>query len=382
MAGGSDEDVARARPFFDAMGEKILHVGERGQGQTVKVISNTVGATNCATLAQALVVGKATGVDLRSLVDVLGASSGASYMVTLKAEPMLEHDYTPLFRLEHMLKDVGICLVGERGGGRAVPGCRAGARALRRRARPRARRPGLRRGARGGRGTRRGQDLTATLVCQRKGHSEQADYGISRGLCIVCDDPSGACASGRYGGAGQGSRFARRGSQVRRSLSSRPTSPSMPIAFKEWAVTVRALAEGEQLVTLRKGGIREPDKHFSLDHERFFLYPTFDHQRRDLVRESHQPELRRALEEGVWADGEPPAHALTHGRRHLAARPRPHPRVGRGGRRLDRDRPPRGRRALPVLRLDARLRREAARRGSAATRCTCCCCARTGSRVR
>ena len=79
----------------------------------------------------------------------------------------------------------------------------------------------------------------------------------------------------------------------------------MPIAFKEWAVTVRALAEGEQLVTLRKGGIREPNKHFEVEHDRFFLYPTFDHQRRDLVRESHQPELRRALEEGVWADGEP-----------------------------------------------------------------------------
>ena len=85
----------------------------------------------------------------------------------------------------------------------------------------------------------------------------------------------------------------------------------MPIAFKEWAVTVRALAEGEQLVTLRKGGIREPGKHFALDHDRFFLYPTFDHQRNDLVRESHQPEMRRALEEGVWSDGEPPAHALT-----------------------------------------------------------------------
>ena len=85
----------------------------------------------------------------------------------------------------------------------------------------------------------------------------------------------------------------------------------MPIAFKEWAVTVRALAEGEQLLTLRKGGIREPDKHFALEHDRFFLYPTFDHQRNDLVRESHQPELRRALEEGVWPEGEPPARALT-----------------------------------------------------------------------
>jgi hypothetical protein len=84
----------------------------------------------------------------------------------------------------------------------------------------------------------------------------------------------------------------------------------MPIAFKEWAVTVRALAEGEQLLTLRKGGIRESSKHFEIEHERFFLYPTFDHQRNNLVRESHHPELRRALEEGVWADNEPPPKAL------------------------------------------------------------------------
>ena len=84
----------------------------------------------------------------------------------------------------------------------------------------------------------------------------------------------------------------------------------MPIAFKEWAVTVRALAEGEQLLTLRKGGIREENKHFELEHERFFLYPTFDHQRNNLVRESHHPELRRALEEGVWPDEEPPPRAL------------------------------------------------------------------------
>jgi hypothetical protein len=87
----------------------------------------------------------------------------------------------------------------------------------------------------------------------------------------------------------------------------------MPIAFKEWAVTVRALAEGEQLLTLRKGGIREENKHFEIEHDQFFLYPTFDHQRTDLVRESHQPELARALEEGVWSDGEPPPSALTNG---------------------------------------------------------------------
>jgi len=110
MCGGSEADVARARPYFDAMGEVIVEVGELGQGQTVKVIANAVGAANCATLAQALVVGKAAGVDLPGLVSVFGASSAASAMVALKAERMLEHDYTPLFRLEHMLKDLAICM--------------------------------------------------------------------------------------------------------------------------------------------------------------------------------------------------------------------------------------------------------------------------------
>src|SRR6202008_3464283 len=89
------------------------------------------------------------------------------------------------------------------------------------------------------------------------------------------------------------------------------TRPShMPIALKEWAVTVRALAEGEQLLTLRKGGIREENRHFEIEHDRFFLYPTFDHQAGNLVRESHLPELGRALEEGFWPDGDPPARAL------------------------------------------------------------------------
>ena len=75
----------------------------------------------------------------------------------------------------------------------------------------------------------------------------------------------------------------------------------MPIALKEWAVTVRALSEGEQLLTLVAGDGPAAD----LEHETFFLYPTFEHEKNDLVREAHHPELTRALEEGVWPDEEP-----------------------------------------------------------------------------
>jgi 3-hydroxyisobutyrate dehydrogenase len=121
MAGGAPADVERARPLFEAMGEVIVHVGALGQGQTVKLINNAVAATNAATLAQALIVGKATGVDLDALLQVMGAGSGGSAMLALKAQPMRNHDYATLFKLEHMLKDVRLCLEASQGAGVPFP---------------------------------------------------------------------------------------------------------------------------------------------------------------------------------------------------------------------------------------------------------------------
>jgi 3-hydroxyisobutyrate dehydrogenase-like beta-hydroxyacid dehydrogenase len=110
MVGGEETDVERARPLFQAMGETIVHAGPVGQGQMVKVISNCVAAANAATLAEGLVVGRATGVDLEALVKVMAGGAANSTMVALKADPMQRHDYTTLFKLEHMLKDVRLCL--------------------------------------------------------------------------------------------------------------------------------------------------------------------------------------------------------------------------------------------------------------------------------
>jgi 3-hydroxyisobutyrate dehydrogenase-like beta-hydroxyacid dehydrogenase len=121
MVGGEDEHVARVQPLMEAMGELIVHAGDRGQGQAVKVINQAVAATNCATVAQALVVGRRVGVDLDALVQVMGSGSGGSKMLELKARPMLEHDYTPLFKLAHMLKDVRLCLEEGQAAGAPFP---------------------------------------------------------------------------------------------------------------------------------------------------------------------------------------------------------------------------------------------------------------------
>jgi 3-hydroxyisobutyrate dehydrogenase len=121
MAGGSDAELERAMPLLKAMGEVIVHVGEVGSGQQVKVLSNAVSAVNCATLAQALVVGRRGGVDLSALLAVMGAGSANSTMLQLKGEPMLAHDFAPLFKLDHMLKDVLLCLEDARAAGAAFP---------------------------------------------------------------------------------------------------------------------------------------------------------------------------------------------------------------------------------------------------------------------
>jgi 3-hydroxyisobutyrate dehydrogenase-like beta-hydroxyacid dehydrogenase len=120
MAAGARDDFQRALELFEAMGELIVHVGEEvGLGEMVKLINNAVAAANAHTLAQALVVGRATGVDLDALTKVMAAGSGGSAMLALKAGPMREHDYTTLFKLEHMLKDVRLCL--EEGQAAGVP---------------------------------------------------------------------------------------------------------------------------------------------------------------------------------------------------------------------------------------------------------------------
>lgn len=119
MAGGSEADFERARPLLQAMGELIVHCGPTGQGQMVKLINNAVAATNTAVVGQALLVGTRAGLDLDALIEVMRAGAGGSTMLDLKAQPMRAHDFQALFKLDHMLKDVRLCL--EEGQAAGVP---------------------------------------------------------------------------------------------------------------------------------------------------------------------------------------------------------------------------------------------------------------------
>jgi len=64
------------------------------------------------------------------------------------------------------------------------------------------------------------------------------------------------------------------------------------IAFKEWAVVVDALGQGEQILILRKGGIHEERGQFRVDHREFWLFATQYHEAERSIIPSKRPRLR------------------------------------------------------------------------------------------
>ncbi|MDI4644783.1 DUF1802 family protein [Cohnella hashimotonis] len=68
-----------------------------------------------------------------------------------------------------------------------------------------------------------------------------------------------------------------------------------PIALREWAVAVKALETGKQIVVLRKGGIAEETKEFRLESPTFFLFPSYEHQREHLVKPGTSPSVAETV---------------------------------------------------------------------------------------
>lgn len=64
-------------------------------------------------------------------------------------------------------------------------------------------------------------------------------------------------------------------------------------ALKEWAVVVKALEEGKQCILFRKGGILDPD--FSVESSEFLLFPTFEHQTKEYLKDDYKTRFDELL---------------------------------------------------------------------------------------
>ena len=107
------------RPIFEAIAGNIFHVGAHpGQGQAMKLLNNFLSATALAATSEALAFGRAHGLDLAMMVDVVNASSGRNTATSDKfPNRVLTETYDAGFRTALMAKDLRLYvdMVGQAG---------------------------------------------------------------------------------------------------------------------------------------------------------------------------------------------------------------------------------------------------------------------------
>ncbi len=80
MVGGEPVLFERARPVFEAMGNAIYHVGPLGTGLVVKLVNNLIAISSLPIVLEALRIGLEQGLDLSTMVEVIRASSGNTWL--------------------------------------------------------------------------------------------------------------------------------------------------------------------------------------------------------------------------------------------------------------------------------------------------------------
>lgn len=110
MVGGDEAQVERARPYFEAMGKTITHVGGHGMGQTVKLVNQILVVVNMLAVSEALVFAEASGADLeRALAAVAGGAAG-SWMLSNRGPQVIARDWRPGFTIDLQQKDLRLVL--------------------------------------------------------------------------------------------------------------------------------------------------------------------------------------------------------------------------------------------------------------------------------
>lgn len=113
MCGGSEDSFAKAKPLFDIMGQKAVHCGDGGAGQSAKICNNMILGITMIGTCEAFALADKLGLDRQAMFDVVSTSSGYSWTMNaycpapgIGPTSPSDNDYKPGFAAELMLKDL------------------------------------------------------------------------------------------------------------------------------------------------------------------------------------------------------------------------------------------------------------------------------------
>lgn len=111
LAGGAAEDIDMARPYFQAMGRAVQHVGGTSAGTSLKVVVNKLLAEAMLSFAEAVTLGESLGIPRASLLEMLPNTAVAAPFLAGKAQKIAAADFEADFPLQWMQKDLQLAAV-------------------------------------------------------------------------------------------------------------------------------------------------------------------------------------------------------------------------------------------------------------------------------
>src|SRR5690606_29478095 len=101
----------RARPVADALGSRVLHVGESGAGATMKLAVNAIVHALNAALSEALVLAEKAGIDRGRAYEVFLGSAAAAPFMQYKRQAFEHPEDSPVaFSVDLVAKDLDLIL--------------------------------------------------------------------------------------------------------------------------------------------------------------------------------------------------------------------------------------------------------------------------------
>ena len=110
LVGGEAKAVGECADLFEALAERVFHVGPSGAGARAKLVVNLVLGLNRAALAEGLAFAEAIGLEPAEVLPILMSTMAYSRIMDTKGRKMVEGDFTPEARLAQHRKDVALIL--------------------------------------------------------------------------------------------------------------------------------------------------------------------------------------------------------------------------------------------------------------------------------
>ena len=121
MVGGDQTTFDTAKPVIESYAQMVGLMGDTGAGQLTKMMNQICIAGLVQGLSEAIHLGKAAGLDIEKVVDVISKGAAGSWQMVNRHKTMNEDHYEHGFAVDWMRKDLDICLEEAKAQGVTLP---------------------------------------------------------------------------------------------------------------------------------------------------------------------------------------------------------------------------------------------------------------------